>query len=74
MLKMVMASIQATPATSRARTVRGVQRLAATTAVASPRAMVLTRTIISELSRRRMWPTPRAPATAPMPKAPSMMP
>ena len=74
MLNSATASIQTEPATTSAAAVSTGSRLSATAAIAPPIEIAQARIADSPLSRFLISPILSAPITAPMPKAPSMMP
>ena len=74
MLNSATASIHTAPASTRAIAVRMAFVLRATAAIAPAIDIAQARTAASPLMRRRTSPILSAPNTAPMPKAPSMMP
>ena len=74
MLKSATASIHTEPATTNAAAVNTGMRLSPMAMIAPPIDSAQARTAASPLNRLRTSPILSAPITAPMPKAPSMMP
>ena len=73
-LNRAIASIHTAPATTSAAAVKTGSRLSATAATAPPIDSAQVRTATSPVIRLRTSAMLSAPITAPMPKAPSMMP